>query len=297
MEKHRIPEFDSPVVTEAFNRCLRDFPDDPYAELGVVCLYDVLRAHFLVADYFSGLGAGMGGIGPRDPNLLHSAVYRQFVAFGGKEKWTTWNQKCATLFYGIVCDHPFHDANKRTGLLVLLLGLQNECRVPTVKQIELENFAVDVADSKLEKYSQFKKLRKRSDDPEVEFIADFIRRKSRKIDTHSHSLTYRELDGRLRKFGYELANASGNYIDVVRKQERRKLFGFGQRESVNVKVAQIGFPGWKSQVKQSAIATVRRETKLTPEHGFDSESFYGNTDPIPALIQQYSAPLKRLANR
>jgi hypothetical protein len=30
---------------------------------------------------------GIGGVGPRDLNLLHSAIYRQFISYGGKEKW------------------------------------------------------------------------------------------------------------------------------------------------------------------------------------------------------------------
>lgn len=49
---------------------------DPYDTDGNIGLHDVLRAHFLIADYFYSEGYGIGGIGPRDPHLLHSAVYR-----------------------------------------------------------------------------------------------------------------------------------------------------------------------------------------------------------------------------
>jgi death-on-curing protein len=50
---------------------------------------DVLRAHFMVAEYFVQRGAGLGGLGPRSYNLLQSAVSRQYVSLGGIRKWTT----------------------------------------------------------------------------------------------------------------------------------------------------------------------------------------------------------------
>src|SRR5687768_14631973 len=68
---------------------------------------EVLKAHYAIADYFIRPDAGIGGIGPRDENLLHSAVSRQHVAFGTVEKWPKSIEKAATLLFGIVKDHPF----------------------------------------------------------------------------------------------------------------------------------------------------------------------------------------------
>src|SRR5690606_26296415 len=141
------------------------------------------------------------------------------------------------------------------------------------------------------------KIKKRHDDADVIFIADYLKRNTRRLDTRTYTITFRELDKKLRSFGYEMKNASGNYIDVVRVEERRRLLGFGKKESVDVKVAQVGFPGWKSQVRQSAISTIRKATKLTPEYGFDSQSFFNGADPINSLIDEYASPLERLAYR
>jgi hypothetical protein len=41
------------------------------------------------------------------------------------------------------------------------------------------------------------------------------------------------------------------------------------KEQGNVRTAQVGFPGWKNQPGQGAMSTIRKETKLTAEHGFD----------------------------
>ena len=110
--------------------------EDPYASPSTLGILDVLRAHFLIADFFYEIGVGLGGVGPRDLNLLHSAVSRQFTEFGSAKKWTNGFETCATLFYGLIKDHPFHDANKRTAFLSALYHLHKMGRCPTVSQDE-----------------------------------------------------------------------------------------------------------------------------------------------------------------
>ncbi|ATS75511.2 MULTISPECIES: type II toxin-antitoxin system death-on-curing family toxin [Xanthomonas] len=271
--------------------------DDPYHTQNTVGVLDVLRAHFLIADYFFGKEAGMGGIGPRDINLLHSAVYRQFVAYCGNSKWKNTYEKSATLIFGLVTDHPFHDANKRTGLLVYLYALHKMNRYPTNGQKELEDFMVEVAERSLTKYRRMKDLLKREDDADVYFIADYMKRNSRERDSRYYTITYHELDRKLRDFNHCLSSPNKNYIDICRIDHVREFGIFGKRKEKLVKIAQIGFPGWKSQVGKGAISTVRRVTKLSPEYGVDSAMFYRGSDPMNTLIAQYEGPLQRLAFR
>ena len=239
----------------------------------------------------------MGGIGPRESDLLHSAVYRQFVASAGKDKWPDPFQKAATLVFGIVNDHPFYDANKRTGLLVYLYALHKMKRIPTVSQKQLEDLMVEIAEGSLYKYPRQKELARRNDDADVLFVADYFRRNSRELDSRYYCITYHELDSRLREFGFRLCNPHKNFIDVARVDLTRGFLGIGGGKERVVKIAQIGFPGWKSQVGKGAIASVRRATKLTPEKGIDSATFFRGADPLNFLINQYSGPLKRLAHR
>jgi death-on-curing protein len=289
---------DNEAVRAEFNRWSNYFGDiDPYTANGNIGIRDVLRAHFLVADYFYSEGHGIGGIGPKDPNLLHSAVYRQFTGFDGKDKWETSYERCATLIFGLVKDHPFHDANKRTALLVLLYFLKNIKRMPTIKQKDLEDFIVDIAEDNLKQYRRLQALNLRTDDPEIYFIADYLRRNSRLMDTSSYTITYRELDVCLRAHGYCLDNPHKNFIDICRIETNRTLFGLGKIKTRLYKVAQIGFPGWKKQVGKGAISTVRKETKLSADKGVDSRSFFHGTDPLHSLIAEYSGPLERLAYR
>ena len=271
--------------------------DDPYSSRTTIGLHDVLRAHFLIADFFIENQYGIGGVGPRSLDLLHSAIYRQFVSFDGKEKWPGNLEKCATLMFGLVKDHPFHDANKRTALLVALYQLARLKRVPTIRQRELEDFVVEIADNRLAKYARFAKLAKEEDDAEVLFIADYLRRNTREEDKRQYTVTYHQLNQLLERHGFGLANPAGGFIDVVRVEQRPKYIVIGPRIRKEVYLAQIGFVGWKRQVTQNALKTVRTATGLTPERGYDSQVFYRDADPLHALIDVYSDPLRRLANR
>jgi death-on-curing protein len=289
----------NPDILDIYQRVAEEVGfTDPYAGNGTLGIQDVLKAHFLIADFFYELGEGLGGVGPRSIDLLHSAVSRQVVAYGGVRKWENAFEVSATLFYGLIKDHPFYDANKRTAFLCLLYHLEKQSLCPTISKEDMENFAVDVADDKLSKYRRFKDMvKKNTEDPEVVFISDFLKRNTRKIDKKHYTITYQDLNTRLRKFGYELLNPHNNRIDVYRMDEKRKWVVFGKKEKINVRVGNIGFHGWTKQVSHRTSRKVLKITKLTYENGFDSSTFFHGADPIDCLISEYQEPLKRLANR
>lgn len=289
---------DNEPVRNEFERWCNHFGEaDPYVSDDTIGMKDVLRAHFLVADYFYGKGYGIAALGPRDPDLLHSAVYRQFVSYDGIDKWQDPYERCATLVFGIIKDHPFHDANKRTGLLVLLYFLTKLNRIPTVKQKHLEDLVVKIAENSLRKSRRQQDIKKRTDDPEIYNIADFLKKYSRKRDNRYYTITYKELDHRLREYGYCLNNPHKSSIDVCRIRIRKALFGLGKTRTELERVSQIGFHSWNKQVGKNTISKVRRVTKLTPEKGVDSDVFFRSADPLYTLISEYHGPLERLAYR
>lgn len=130
----------------------------------------------------------------------------------------------------------------------------------------MEDFAVHVADDELSKYAIFKELeRKRDPDKEVKTIAWFIKKYTRESDNRFYYITYNRLKQILNRFGYDLQNPKNNTIDVVRIEEKRKVFGvFGKKERIGVKVVQIGFPSWTKEVGKGAIQTVRKKLALHP---------------------------------
>ena len=272
--------------------------DDPYTSRDTVGLHEVLRAHFLIVDFFVEQAYGVGGIGPKSVDLLHSAIYRQFVSFGGKDKWSGTYEKCATLLFGLVKDHPFHDANKRTAFLVTLYQIDRLNRTPRASQREFEDFIVEVADNRLARYARYRDLAKEEEDAEILFIADFLKRNTREIDHRAYTITYHELNQILKKYGFELVNQHKNFIDVVRVEHKPRYLGIiGPKVRKEYRLAQIGFPGWKRQVGKGALKTVRESTELTAQRGYDSKTFFEGADPLHTLIDMYSEPLRRLADR
>ena len=55
-----------------------------------------------------------GSHGVRDENLLESALNIPFQSFGGVEFYPTVLEKAVRLCFGLVKNHPFIDANKRS---------------------------------------------------------------------------------------------------------------------------------------------------------------------------------------
>jgi len=257
---------------------------DDYVSVNTVGIQEVMRAHFLLADYFYYIKKEIGGIGPKNLDLLHSALYRQFSGFGGVSYCVDKFEIISTLFYGLIKNHAFHDANKRTAFLVSIYHLQKIGRWPSEKSKKFEQLTVDVADNNLGRHKLFSKFKKKYENPEVKFIADFFKRKTREIDNRYYSVTYQQLNTILNSHGFKLVNPHKNYIDVCRLDNEKK-------------VAQVGFPGWKTQVGKGAICTIRTATNLTPMNGYDSMSFFKGVTPLDVLIDKFKGPLIRLANK
>ena len=266
---------------------------DPYLTRYTIGIHEVLEAHFLLLDFFSGIGEGVGGVGPKDTNLLHSALSRQFVKYGGKPKWQNRIEVCATLMFGLIKNHPFHDANKRTAFLTSLLHLQKCGRTPTASDNEYEDFLVDVSAGNLYKYKWYDETDVHPLDRDVYVVSRFLKHNTRNIDLKSKTITYNELRTILRHRGYRMENPRDNHVGIV-----RYLDSDGKTELGSPKrVARIGFHGWTKQVSLKDINSARKATRLDARHGYDSQSFFNELEGPLSLIKKYREPLKRLAFR
>src|SRR5438105_4615900 len=82
--------------------------------------------------------------------LLESAVGRQWVGFGDRLKYPNPVENAATLAYGLCCDHAFHNGNKRTALVAMLVHLdRNKWSLFEVGQNALYALIIDVAEHTL----------------------------------------------------------------------------------------------------------------------------------------------------
>ncbi len=278
-------------LNEDYKRTKGLVKDDPFVGDTFICFDDVLRAHYLVVDFFIALGQAVIP-GVRSVAILGSALGRQTAGLAFQIKWKKPEEICATLFYGLIKDHPFHDANKRTSILVLLLHLYKFRRTITASQKDFECLALDIASGAVGSRKKFRKFRGQ-DDAEVQYIADFLHGNTREIDKRYYPVTYQELDRLLKQHKCYLDNPHDNYIDVMQMVEK----GFFRKSMVPRKVLKIGFPGWKKQVNHKALKEVLKATHLTAEHGIDSQVFFKDADPLAAFIDEYKSLLWRLRNK
>ncbi len=88
------------------------------------------------------VGGGRGDI--HDFTLLHSAIERPKVTFGGKELYPTiWN-KAAALIHSLVKNHPFDDGNKRTAYYSTKRFLFMNCWQLSAKKDDVITFMVSI---------------------------------------------------------------------------------------------------------------------------------------------------------
>ncbi len=234
---------------------------------------DVLDAHYLICNHFLKIGEGLGGVGPKDFGLLSSAVSRQVASAFGSFIYQDFWDIASSLIFGLINDHPFHDANKRTAFLSSVFFMLEHGFVPKVEITQVEDFTVEIA--------EFNRVNGRH--MKVEEISPRFKTLFRRADNRiSYAVTFRELATLLGKHGCSLKDPTGNYINVLKG---------------DLRVAQIGFPGWGTEVSRNAISTVRKSTGLTAENGFDAQVFFKGEDPLSKLIGEYEEPLRRLAYR
>lgn len=64
-----------------------------------------------------------GSDGIRDEGMLDSAIHAPFQTFADQELYPSLLEKAARLGFGLICNHPFLDGNKRIGTHAMLVFL------------------------------------------------------------------------------------------------------------------------------------------------------------------------------
>jgi len=283
-------------INKEFERIYKTLDDTPFISRGLISYYDVLKAHFVLANYFINEGEKVN-YGVKDINILGSALGRQITGSGTYSKWNTSEEICATLFYGLVKNHAFFDVNKRTSLLTLFYQLYKFKRVPNVKLKEFEKLAIDVASDNLESYTNFKKFKNKSfnvQDQRVLCIADFIHSKTRIIDKRIYILSCRELMRLLKKQGF-IVELNEQNISILKKERK----GWFQKKEKHTKVMSLplGNKGIRSEISKKMMKEILKNCNLTEKDGVDSKAFYEEEESLVSLIDRYYLPLKRLKDK
>lgn len=216
--------------------------------------------------------------GIKSPDLLHSALTRCSTGLGEDLKYPTAPMAGAALLHSIINNHPFHNGNKRTGLVSLLVFLdQNGWRLHA-EDDELFDFLLRVAAHDLVK--GFNAENKPESDREVLVIAEWLAQRIRKMEFMRPALKWHDLKGILSRHECSFEQPRrGNRLDIRRGNLR----------------CQVWYGGDNRDVRHGEIPKIRRELQLDPEHGYDDDIFFNATEKLPAFVAKYRRILERLA--
>lgn len=261
---------------------------------------EVLDAHFCIADFFFRENYGLGGVGPRDISILVSTVERQYTGFDGHVIFEKDYERIATLLFGIIKNHPFYDANKRSAFLCALLQLHRMGRVIKVREKEFEDLMVEIADSSIWKRSALREIvKKGSSRPEVRYLGRYLEKNSRKISRVNKTIKFRQLRGLIEQNGFSFRDPFKGTINIVKTEERRvSRFWLKDRvETTSTVVGNIAYHGEGVDVPDNTLRRVRQMCGLTDQDGYDGEVLLRDAQPTFQLISSYRNSLQRLAYR
>lgn len=250
---------------------------------------DVLATHWTLVEDFALAQDPIAPPGLRSDNLLDSAVSRPLTSLGGVLKYRSVEMAGAALLHSLVLNHPFHNGNKRTGLVALLVFLDRNNYWMTCDDSELFRFVLKVAAHGLVPLGS-------SDyaDREIVEIAMWVRKNTRPMSKGERPLPWLRLKRILKGFGcsFDTSSGVGNRLNITRTVSGpKRLLGKPKPRKLRTQV-HYGDDG--REVDKNTVHKIRTELELDEVHGVDSAVFYESASEPGDFIQQYRTLLKRL---
>lgn len=230
--------------------------------------------------------------GIKSQALLQSAIGRPLTAIGQTAKYPTVEMAAAALFHALVHNHAFHNGNKRTALVVLLVFLDENGFAMTCDEDALFKLVLQLAQHALSQGP-----RNELTDRETLYVAQWIKDHSRWLEKGDRPLSWRRLRRILSAYGctFETPIAGGNRINILRTVQIPKSF-FHRKARDQVLHTQCSYGDEGREADSGTVKKIRHDLQLDDDHGYDSRAFYDNDQMSPGdFIIRYRKTLKRLA--
>jgi death-on-curing protein len=247
----------------------------------VIELHSLLSTHPQIKD----LTAPVLPPGVKFSHLLESAVSRQYVGFGEHSKYDDIYKNCASLVYGIACNHAFNNGNKRAALLCMIKHLyRNGMVLPSsLNPNDIYSFLTSIVDKKIpqyvERYERYERLyrsiygRRRSKgyseptDQVVDFIAGWIKKNSIPYVDSDRPVNWNLLLDKLVALGLKVEmDLASKKVKILRTKTK---FYF-----IHSKTHQGEYPVEGSLCPLAIVEQIRKDFELTSADGFDTSTFH-----------------------
>lgn len=238
--------------------------------------------------------------GIKNRDMLESAVSRQLVGSGDYYKYPDIFSNCATLVFGLVKNHSFHNGNKRIGFLALIKHLYSNGYVirPYIKHQEIYELLRSLADSSLEEhsavynkhfYKQHKKV-KWTDDIQIKYLTLWLRQNVEHKNTKikQKTISVNELERLLRTKNLT-TKFSGKYLSISKRTSiLQDLFG---KKAFNKDYIIKD----EKNVPLNLVEQMRKDFSISFLDGVDNSTFYNDEDIINSEIVSYKKIIYKLA--
>lgn len=247
---------------------------------------EVRGIHFELVKDFSGTRDPIEPAGVRTEDLLASAVFRPHTSLGSERKYPTVETSAAALLHSIIHDHPFHNGNKRTALVSVLVFLDENDFFPEFDQDEAFKLVLDVAQHRIADPRQ-----ENLADRETVEIAQWLCGHCRALKKGDHPIPFRRLRQILLDHGCKLDHTAGSKMSITKVVKRRRILSRPRTLHTQISYGDDG-----RDVPTNTIKKIREDLQLDDLNGVDSQAFYskgplGTTD----FIARYRKTLLRLA--
>lgn len=243
---------------------------------------DVLKIHEELTSDFADQDDPISPSGLKDKALMESALFHPQTSFDGKYKYPTVESAAAALMYAISNNHAFHNGNKRTAIVALLVFLDRHHIVLTCDEDALFRISIKLADHKMVEEDH------QSGDAEIFALMNWINENSKLVKKGERPITLTKLRRRLAQFGCRILD-NGRVERVIKRKylPDKKLIS---------KVALSDGISGGSEIDKGLVRSMRDDLMLTAENGIDSEVFYEDAEfSSSEFIVKYKGLLKRLS--
>jgi death-on-curing family protein len=251
---------------------------------------EVLSIHVSLENDFAKSDDPIEPPGLQSKGLLSAAVFHPHTANGGIYKYPTVETSAAALLYALAQNHAFYNGNKRTGLVAMLVFLDENGFVPNCSENELFKLVLQVSKHNITPHYQDNKT-----DREILAISDWLYTHIRPIKAGDHSVSWFKLRRILKAFGcdFETPRSKKNRTNIIRKYEYNSFLGF--KKTLPLKTYIMCDTDGR-EIRIDIIKKIRKDLYLDDAHGIDSHSFYNRISILPSdFILRYRKTLKRLA--
>lgn len=238
---------------------------------------DVVALHYALVKDFAVQRDPISPAGPRDINLLHSALGRPRTALGANEKYNRIETKAAALLNSLIMNHPFHNGNKRTALVSMLVFLDKNSRRLIADDDDILNFIILVA-SRESPYNA-------SADEVIDAMAEWLRKHLAPVRNEPSSMPIKDF--------IQSCISAGAVCRSRGKGGGWIIMGPHKRSKGSIKLS-----GSTNRLDGSAIKRYLQRLGLSEgTAGILVDEFQEGLDPNQKIIRDYRTVLKRLAYR